>query len=45
MSKIDELKGKAKAAVDNIQDGVEDTKEDLGHKTDEAKGYAEARKT
>lgn len=41
MSKIDELKGRAKAAIDNIKDDVEDTKEDLDHRSDEAKGYAE----
>lgn len=44
MSKIDELKGKAKAAIDNIRDDAEDTKEELGHRTDEAKGYAEERR-
>ena len=44
MSKIYELKGKAKAAIDNIKDGAEETREDLEHKTDEAKGYAEERR-
>lgn len=43
MSKFDEIKGKAKAVVDNIKDDVEDAKEDLEHKADEAKGYEEAR--
>lgn len=43
MSKFDELKGKAKATVDNIRDGVEEKKEELDHKSDEARGYAEAR--
>lgn len=44
MGKLDELKGKAKAVVDNIRDDVEETKEDLERKTDEAKGYAEERR-
>lgn len=44
MGKLDELKGQAKAVVDNIKDEVEDVKEDLGAKADEAKGYAEKRK-
>ncbi len=43
MSKFDELKGKAKATVDNIKDGVDEKREELDRKTDEAKGYAEAR--
>lgn len=43
MSKIDELKGKAKAAVDNFKDGVDESKKDLEHKTDETKGYVETR--
>ena len=43
MSKIDELKGKTKAKVDNVKDDVEDAKKDLEHKTDETKGYVEAR--
>lgn len=43
MSKFDEFKGKAKAAADNIKDGVEDAKEDLERKADEAKGYEEVR--
>jgi len=43
MSKFDEIKGKAKAAVDNVKDRVEETKEELERKADEAKGYEEVR--
>lgn len=43
MSKFDEIKGKAKAVMDNIKDDAEEKKEDLEHKTDEAKGYVKER--
>lgn len=43
MSKFDEIKGKVKAVVDNTKDEIEDAKEDLERKADEAKGYEEAR--
>jgi uncharacterized protein YjbJ (UPF0337 family) len=44
MSKLDELKGKAKAVVENIKDSVEEKAEEFDRKSDEAKGYAEVRK-
>lgn len=43
MSKFDEIKGKVKAIVDNTKDEIEKAKEDWEHKSDEAKGYEEAR--
>lgn len=43
MSKLDELKGKAKATIENLKDDAEETRENVEHKTDEAKGYAETR--
>lgn len=43
MGKLDELKGKAKATVDNVKDRVDEAKEKIEREADEAKGYEEVR--